>query len=232
MRRSAACSNAPPRCIAPPAVARSGIRCSAVCVQRSLCATQRSWVRSRPYKLAPAFLDYAHCSPPDWAHTSPPLHKLHLPPTSAAGPSRSLAHLYTTAKESIPSPHLHRNRVHPPPTSVPPLLPSGTSASAQHRCDAAAQHNVLQPHAQCCNRVPPLHDRSRCGRHLLQPAARCCAAEPLAASDSSKRSEGGAGRIAWRARGTVDEDWLRRKRGRPFDCPEYSICRESMCHLQ
>ncbi len=32
----------------------------------------------------------------------------------------------------------------------------------------------------------------RCGRHMLQPAERYCAAVPLAASDSSKRSEGAA----------------------------------------
>ncbi len=77
---------------------------------------------------------------------------------------------------------------------------------------------VLQPSATC--------ERSRCGRHMLQPAARCCAAVRLAASDSSKRSEGAAGRIAWRVCGTVDEHWLRRKRGRAFDCPEHSRRRE------
>jgi hypothetical protein len=52
-----------------------------------------------------------------------------------------------------PIPHLHRNRVHAPPTAVSPLLPSGTSFSAQRRCDAAAQHTVLQPHAPCCNHM-------------------------------------------------------------------------------
>ena len=90
------------------------------------------------------------------AHNRPPLHRdqVHPPPTSAIGLSRSLAHL-CTAKESVPRRPLHRNRIRPSPTSAPPLLPSGTSASAQHKCDAAAQHSVattctvLQPSATC-----------------------------------------------------------------------------------
>ena len=108
------------------------------------------------------------------------------PPTSATGLSRSLAHI-CPAKESISCPHLHRNRIHPPPTSVPALLPSGTSASAQHRCDASAAHRVaparpvLQPSATW--------ERSRCRRHMLQPAARCRAALRLAASDPIQASE-------------------------------------------
>jgi hypothetical protein len=53
---------------------------------------------------------------------------------------------------------------------------------------------------------------------MLQPAARGRAALPLAASDPIQASEAKAplGRIAWRVHGTVDEDGLRRKRGRAF----------------
>ena len=108
------------------------------------------------------------------------------PPTSASGRSRSLAHL-CPANESIPSPHLHRNRIHPPPTSVPPLLPSGTSASAQHRCDASAAHRVAATRPVLLPSATGA--RSRCRRHMLQPAARCRAALRLAASDPIQASE-------------------------------------------
>jgi len=87
----------------------------------------------------------------------------------------------------------------PRPTSVSPLLPSGTSASAQHRCDAAAPCvattcTVLQPHALCCNRVPPVSDPAadgtRCNRlhaaalpcHWLHPIQASEAKAPLAES--------------------------------------------------
>ena len=133
-----------------------------------------------------------------------------------------------------------------------PHLRFGTALIAHHRTGLIPAHictgtnstprqttrTVLQPHALCCKRVPPglqpsaTCERSRCGRHTLQPAARCCTAVPLAASDPSNR-QGAAGRIAWRVRGTVDaEDWLRRKRGRAFGCPENSRRRESTCHWQ
>jgi hypothetical protein len=139
---------------------------------------------------------------------SPPPAHTH-PPTSAMGLSRSLAHL-CTAKESIPGPHLHRNRIHPPPTSVPPLLSSGTSASAQHNCDTSPQHTVLQPHPLCCNRVPPVNDPAEDGTGC---ALLRCRATGCIRSNPSKRGEGAADRTAWRVRGTVDEDWRRRKRG-------------------
>ena len=70
----------------------------------------------------------------------------------------------------------------PRPTSVSPLLPSGTSASARHTCDAAAQHTVLQPRALCCNRVPPVPnpaaDGACCNRLLRCRAAGCTRSDP------------------------------------------------------
>ena len=56
----------------------------------------------------------------------------------------------------------------PRATSVSPLLPSVTSPSARHKCDAAAQHNVLQLRALCCNRVQPVHDCVADGGTLLR----------------------------------------------------------------
>ncbi len=141
-----------------------------------MCCVCAAWYGS-PLCARICIGDCAHRSPPDWAHTRQHLHRdqVHPPPTSATGLSRSLAHL-CTAKESIPRPHLHRSRVHPSPTSAPPLLPSGTSASAQHRCDAAAQRNVLQPHALCRNRVPPGNDAAADGTccNRLHAAALPC----------------------------------------------------------
>ena len=189
------------------------------------CAAQLG--TAHPYTPACAFWDCAHRSPPDWAHTRPHLHRdqVHPPPTSAPGSSRSLTHL-CTAKESIPGgPHLHRNRINPPPTSVSPLLPPGTSASAQHICDAAAQHTVLQPRARCCNLVPPVHHPLR----TAHAATGCTLPRRRATGCTrSESSEGAAGRIVRR----VDEDWLRRKRGRALDCPEYPRRRKTTCHWQ
>ncbi len=81
----------------------------------------------------------------DCAHHSPP--QLNPPP----------AHI-CIGTESIPCPPLHRERVHPSPTSAPPLLPSGTSAFAQHRCGAvqcvATARAVLQHSATWARTIP------------------------------------------------------------------------------
>ena len=160
----------------------------------------------------------------------PPLHRdqVHPPPTSAPGPSRSLTHL-CTAKESIPGgPHLHRNRINPPPTSVPPLLPSGTSASAQHKRYAshcvATTCTVSQPRATCA--------QSRCGRQMPQPAARCRAA----GCTRSDPSESEAKAPPAEPRGACAALWTRIgldvSAAVAFDCPEYSLRRESTCRWQ
>jgi hypothetical protein len=181
-----------------------------------VCAAQRCWVRltpiSPPLRFGTALIahhrtglgtesiprphlhrDWAHPVPHrtglgtesfprphlhrDWAHPAHICTRTGLTPLTtglASGRSPSRAHI-CTGTESMPR-----------ATSVSSLLPSGTSAYAQHRCDAAAQHNVLQPRALCCNRGPPVHDRSRCGRRLLQPTARRCASVQLIASDPSQ----------------------------------------------
>ena len=81
----------------------------------------------------------------------------------------------------------------PRPTSVSPLLPSGTSASAQHRCDAEAAHcvattcTVLQPHSLCCNRVPPVSDPAAdgtCCNRLHAAALTCNWLHPIQASEA------------------------------------------------
>jgi hypothetical protein len=153
---------------------------------------------AHPYTPASAFWDCAHRSSPYWAHTRP-----HL--------SRSLA-LRCTAKESIPRPHLHRSRIHPSPTSAPLRLPSGTSASAQQRCDTAqcvaTKHNVLQPHPLCFNRVPAVNDPAADGtfsNRLHAAALPCDWLHPI----QSKQVKRGR---RWRVRGTVDEYCLRQAR--------------------
>ena len=191
---------------------------------RAVCAQLGT---ARPYTPASAFWDCAHRSPRDWAHTCPHLHRdlVDPPPTSATGLSRSVAprkspsraHI-CTATESIAS-----------PTSAPPLPPSGTSASAQqHRCDAAAKcvgtiGTVLQPSAT--------GERSRCGQHMLQPTARYRAAVPLAASDPIQAREAKAppaeSRGVCAALTGIGVDV---SEAVPFDCPEYSIRRQSTCY--
>ena len=101
------------------------------------------------------------------------------PPTSALQPS-----------PCPPGHHLHRSRIRPPPTSVSPLLPSGTSASAQHKRDAAAQHNVLQPRALCCNRVPPVPNPAAdgaCCNRLHAAALPCRWLHPIRSKQAKQR---------------------------------------------
>jgi hypothetical protein len=159
------------------------------------------------YEPACAFWDCAHRSPPDWAHTRPHLHRDQVhPPThicnwteSTPCPPlhcervQSTAHI-CTATESIRRRHL---RHHCPPGHLPPR-------------NTSVAHNVLHPHALCCNRVPPMNnlaaDCTCCNRLPRCRATGCIRSIP------SERSEGAAGRIVWRTRvrGTGEEDWLRR----------------------
>ena len=132
-------------------------------------------------------------------------------------------------------------------STLSPHLRLGTALIAHHRTGLIPAHictgtnstprqttrTVLQPHALCCNQVPPVHDAaadSTCCNRLHAAAPPCRWLHPI--RSKRKRSEGAAGRIAWRVRGAVDEDGPRRKRGRVFDFPEYSLRRESTCHWQ
>ena len=173
---------------------------------------------ARPYTPASAFWDCAHRSPPDWAHTRPHLHRdqVHPPPTSAPGPSRSPAHL-CPAKESVPRRHLCR---HCCPPGHPPVC---NTSVAQQRSTLCCNH-VLCVATEC--HLCPISLRT--ANAVTGCTLPCRWLHPI--RSKRKRSEGAAGRIAWRVPGTVGEDWPRRKRGRAFDCPEYSLRRESTCH--
>jgi hypothetical protein len=119
-------------------------------------AAQRSLVRLAPIRPHLRW-ELRSSLTPGLGSYPPTSDQVHPPPTSASGLSRSLAHL-CTAKESVPRPHLHRNRLRPSPTSAPPLLPSGTSAFAQHRCGAvqcvATARAVLQHSATWARTIP------------------------------------------------------------------------------
>ena len=154
---------------------------------RALCAQRSAAGYSSPLYARMSIWDCARRLPPDWAHTCPPLHRDQVqPPTHTCN--------WT---ESIPCPPLPCERVHPLPTSAPQPNPSpadlcATPAAlrdiclcatpAQHRCDAAAQHTVLQPHAPCGNRVPPVNDPAAdgtCCNRLHAAALHCDWLHPI-----------------------------------------------------
>ena len=142
-----------------------------------LCVRSAAQHSSRLYARMCSW-DCAHRLPPDWAHSGPPRTGTKSTPHPHLQLDR-VDPLPTSALRKSPSPAAHLcadNRINPPPTSVPPLLPSGTSASARHKRGAAAQQTVLQPRALCCNRVPPVHDPAADGtcRNRLHAAALPC----------------------------------------------------------
>ena len=129
-----------------------------------------------------------------------------------------------------------------------PHLPATESIPRRHLC-----HHCCPPgHLPLCNTCVTQQRSTMCCNHMhcvatechlrtipprtAHAATGCCAAGPLAASDPIRASEATAP-LAAKSRGACAALWttsdgLRRKRGRAFDCPEYSRRRESTCHWQ
>ena len=175
-----------------------------------VCVRSAAWCSS-PLQARICIGDCAHRSPPDWAHTRPHLHRDRVDPlpiicpakrvhprrpTSALRKSPPPANICTAA-ESVPRRHLCHH------CCPPGHLPLRNTSVTQQRSTLCCNHmRCVATECHLCTVTIPLR--------TAPVATGCCAAAPLAAPDpiQAKRSEGAVGRIAWRVRGTVDEDGL------------------------